>query len=79
MNLKDTQYNCEDYIWPILLMTSQQYNLGCDKCAVRTLVSLETHNYYKNSLRFNLRCGVWGCFRLPTIADYDLPHALAGA
>jgi hypothetical protein len=27
---------------------------------------------------FNPRCGIWGCFRLPTAADYDLPWALAG-
>ena len=28
---------------------------------------------------FNPRCGIWGCFRLSTAADYDLPHALARA
>jgi hypothetical protein len=26
---------------------------------------------------FNPRCGIWGCFRLSTAADYDLPYALA--
>ena len=24
------------------------------------------------------RCGIWGCFRLPTAADYDLSCALVG-
>ena len=27
---------------------------------------------------FNPRCGIWGCLRLSTAADYDLPRALAG-
>ena len=27
---------------------------------------------------FNSRYGIWGCFKLPIAADYDLPHALAG-
>lgn len=27
---------------------------------------------------FNTRCGIWGCFRVSTAADYDLLHALTG-
>jgi hypothetical protein len=26
-----------------------------------------------------IRCGMWGCLRSSTVADYDLPHAIAGA
>jgi hypothetical protein len=35
-------------------------------------------NIIRISFHFNPRCGMWGCFRLSTAADYDLPHTLVG-
>ena len=33
---------------------------------------------YELPFCFNLRCGIWDCFRLSIAANYDLSHALAG-
>ena len=60
---------------PSLWTSTTHTILCCDNSHI--LVSFKTTK--KKILRicfhFNPRCGIWGCFRLFTAADYDLPLA----
>ena len=51
----------------------------CCSDSLKFWILLKNRNIIRLCFCFNPRYGIWGRFRLSTAADYDLPHALAGA
>lgn len=50
--------------------------MGC-LSVVRILASFKDQLCYVTMFHFKPRCGPWGCFRLSTVADSDVSHALS--
>jgi hypothetical protein len=52
--------------------------LYCENFGVLVSSKKSHRHILRMCFHFNPRCGLWGCLRLSTAADCDLPHALAG-
>jgi hypothetical protein len=74
----------EQRVWLLLpcrhlSLTSEQEPRGRSWCRSPGGIlefSFKNHrNIIRRCFRFTPRCGMWGCFRLSTAVDCDLPHA----
>ena len=74
-NHQDTSYTHRK-LGKAILINNKTYRVHIKLSCSETFASLKKHrNIIILCFCFNPRCRIWGCFRLSTAADYDLPCA----